>query len=230
MPTQPWQTTDFPDWLGQAPVGQMKQLYGDIPGLFDFSNISAAANRAFDSTKQAGLQSAQVAGRAANNRAMQSGGRVGSSFATASASLPVLGQYDKSQLGLADMNLQNNQRQAALMAQLAQGIAGAKLQNRGIKADYSLGMQGLQQRGDQFGEEMDLRRDQFGLQEDQFGLDQQMSQLQIEEMRRRMAQQAAQWGGGGTNTQFSAGWGGRAPMMGGWDPRMNASPFGSYGG
>jgi hypothetical protein len=163
------QSGDFPDWLPQkAPVGGLQRAQKQLKKFFDFAPIQQAGNAYIDSNFQQQRAATGAAARAAQNRAMLSGGRVGSSFAQASAMLPLYAQKNQQALGLAQLQGQMNSQRAGLNTSLAQSISQQRLGKQNLLADYAMGQQRLGQDQQQFDERMRLSNDQFGLQRAQF--------------------------------------------------------------
>jgi hypothetical protein len=157
-----FQQSNFPDWMRlQAPVGSLRKAQNQLGSLFDFAPIQQAGNAYIDSNFQQQRAATGAAARAAQNRAMLSGGRVGASFAQASAMLPLYAQRNQQALGLAQLQGQMQGQRAGLNTSLAQSIAQSRLANRGLLSDYAMGQQRLGQDQRQFDER--LRMDQQGL-------------------------------------------------------------------
>lgn len=163
------QSSNFPDWLPtRAPVGALKKAQGSLKNLFNFEPIQQAGNAYIDSNFQQQRAATGAAARAAQNRAMLSGGRVGASFAQASAMLPLYNQRNQQALGLAQLHGQMQGQRAGLNTSLAQSIAQSRLGKQGLLSDYALGQQRLGQDQRQFDERMRLEDEQMELQRAQF--------------------------------------------------------------
>lgn len=203
---QQLQRADMPDYLrGGAPIGALKGARRQLGQLFDFDPIQQTGNQFIESNFRGQQASVNAAARAAQNRAMLSGGRVGASFAGASAMLPLYNQKNEMAANLARLQATMNSQRAGLLAQIAQGITGAQLQNRGMLANYGLGQQRLQQDESQFGRTYDLQRDQFDA--DQDLRDEQLRALRLQNDQQQTGLEA--FARRRPNfTQFSPGWGG----------------------
>jgi hypothetical protein len=208
-----FQASNFPSWMQQqAPIGSLKrgqkqlgnifggaqQQIGDLFGgaqaelgrLFDFAPIQQAGNAYINSNFEQQRAATGAAARAAQNRAMLSGGRVGSSFAQASAMLPLYNQRNQQALGLAQLQGQMRGQQAGLSSNLtgqqagltanlagqraglntnlAQSIAQSRLANRGLLSDYAMGQQRLGQDQRQFDQRLQMDQQGLDLQRAQF--------------------------------------------------------------
>lgn len=168
--TNQFRAGQFPSWMGtKAPVGALKDARSQLPGLFDFNPIAQTGNQFIESNFNNASASTAASARAAQNRAMLSGGRVGASFAQGSAMLPLYAQRNQQAFQLAGLQGQMRGQQAGLLTQIAGGITNAKLQNRSLLGNYALGQQRLQQDESQFGRGLDLQRDQFDWQKEYQG-------------------------------------------------------------
>jgi len=134
-----YQYGDFPAWMQRkAPVGQLRNAMGQIPSLFNTQGIDDAFGNLQSQQMSAAKASAGAAGRAASNRAMLSGGRVGAGFAQASALLPFFRQQAQSQLDVEGLKSQIRQNQAGLQSQLANQIAGFQDARQGRQTNYAI--------------------------------------------------------------------------------------------
>lgn len=163
-----FQSSNFPDWMSQkAPIGSLKGAQKKLGKFFNFDPIQQAGNQYINSNFEQQRAATGAAARAAQNRAMLSGGRVGASFAQASAMLPLYNQKNQQALGLAQLQGQMQGQRAGIHANLAQSIAQAKMGQRGLLSDYAMGQQRLGQDQRQFDSRMQLENQQLGLQRDQ---------------------------------------------------------------
>lgn len=134
-----YQYGDFPEWMQRrAPVGQLRKMQGQLPGLFDTQGIQDAWSNLSGQQMSSAKASAGAAARSAENRAMLSGGRVGAGFAAASALLPHFRQQAQQQLDLEGLKAQIRGNQAQLGAQLASGIAGLQDARMGRQTNYAI--------------------------------------------------------------------------------------------
>lgn len=158
------QSGDFPSWLPtQAPTAALRRARSQLPDLFNFDPIQQTGNQYIQGAFNQQANTAASAARAAQNRAMLSGGRVGASFAQASSMLPLYQQQNEQAFKLAGLQGQMQAQRAGLLAQLAQGISGAQAGNRSLLANYGLGQQRLQQDQNQFNSSQDLQRQYLNL-------------------------------------------------------------------
>lgn len=163
--TQQFGASQFPSWMPtQAPTAALRGARKSLDSLFDFDPIAQTGNQYMQSAFNNQAATVGAASRAAQNRAMLSGGRVGSSYAGASAMLPLYQQRNEQSFKLAGLQGQMNAQRAGLGAQIAQGITSAQLGNRSLLGNYALGQQRLQQDESQFGRGLDLQRDEFDFQ------------------------------------------------------------------
>lgn len=139
MGNEAYTNQSFPDFMRRgAPVGGLRNFKQSIPGAFDFSPIQ----KSFDTMQQGQMSAAKAAAssaaRAATNRAMLSGGQVGSDFARASALQPFFRQQAAQNLDINQLRSQMAQNQAALTGQVVGQIAAMKQQNRTNRQNYAV--------------------------------------------------------------------------------------------
>lgn len=202
------QASQFPDWMPQrAPTQQLKGSRRKLGELFDFDPIAQTGNQFLQSQMGQQMATTGAAARAAQNRAMLSGGRVGASFAQASAMLPMYAQQNEQAFKLAGLQGQMNAQRAGLDAQLAQGIAGARGQHTGMMSQYAMGQQRLAQDESQFGRDFDLRSrmadadlemsaERLRMLRQQNQRDEAVFDRAMNPQRRNWAQFSPSWGGG----------------------------------
>lgn len=178
----------IPKYLQQQPgLDQLTNYQQALPGYYDTSGLSKSfetANNAFNQRAEMGFD-AQA--RAANNRAMVAGGRVGSSFAKGAL---MLGQqantndarYKYAQMA-AQMQAQLGQQAGQVAGQIAdygqrqQGLVAGfdtsnrnrQLQAKQLAQQKQLALQQMYQQGQQFDKSFGLQQDQFGFQKEQYG-------------------------------------------------------------
>lgn len=134
-----YQFGDFPEWMSQgAPVGGLKQYKGQLNDFYNFDPIRSSYDQMAQMQRSSMGASTAAAANAATNRAMLSGGRVGSSFAQASAMLPLMRQQASQnlELGALQAQMMNQKSNAALQA--ASQIAGLRQQTRGMRQNYAV--------------------------------------------------------------------------------------------
>jgi hypothetical protein len=139
MGSEAYGSQDFPDFMRRgAPVGGLRAFKQSIPGAFDFSPIQ----QSFDTMQQGQMSAAKAAAssaaRAATNRAMLSGGQVGSDFARASALQPFFRQQAAQNLDINQLRSQMAQNQAALTGQVTGQIAAMRQANRQSRQNYAV--------------------------------------------------------------------------------------------
>lgn len=155
--------TQFPSYLNApAPTGQMQSLYRQAPGIFNTQGVEDSYNAQIGMNTAQGLSTTGAMGRAAESRAFQSGGKVGSSFAAADAMLPYL-QQNQTLLGdEADYKLRAAQNRFQAQAGLAGQIGGMQQQRTGNLLNYDLASQQRAQQGGQFDKTLAEQQSEFG--------------------------------------------------------------------
>lgn len=162
------QFSSFPDYLSGNPNQNLQKFQQQLPGLFNFKPIQQAGNAFIQSNFDQGRASAAAQAAAAQSRAIQSGGQVGSSFAQSSASLPLYNQRNQQSLDLAKLLAQMRQSQAGLMGQSAGQMDNNSLQQSAQRNQYGLAQQNMASQNSQFADTFGLQQQQFGLQQRQF--------------------------------------------------------------
>lgn len=162
------QFTDFPDYMSGNPNQNLQQFQQQISKYYNFKPIAAAGNAYIQSNFDQGRASAAAMAAAAQNRAMQSGGQVGSSFAQAGAMLPLYNQRNQQALDLAKLHGQMNMSQAGLQEQTAGAMDDNALRRAAMQSQYGLAQQNMASQNSQFDQTFGLQQQQFGLQQRQF--------------------------------------------------------------
>lgn len=164
------QFTDFPSYLTGNPNQNLQAFQNRLPSLYNFKNIAATGNAFIQSNFDQGRASAAAQAAAAQNRAMQSGGQVGASFAQSSAMLPIYNQRNQQSLDLAKMQGQMRESEAGLYGQSAGQMDQNSMQRAAQQNQYGLAQQQMSSQNAQFQDTFGLQQQQFGLQQRQFGL------------------------------------------------------------
>lgn len=133
-----YSSQDFPDFMrAGAPVGGLSRLNQNLGSFFDTSGLQNSFNTMQQGQMSAAKAAAGSAARAATNRAMLSGGQVGSDFARASALQPFFRQQAQQNLDFGQLTSQMKQNQAQLSGNLLSQIAGLRAQDRASKQGYA---------------------------------------------------------------------------------------------
>lgn len=162
--------SNFPSYLGNNPNQNLQQFGSRIGSLYNFKPIQQAGNAYIDSNFDQQRSTAAAAAAASQNRAMQSGGQVGASFAQAGAMTPLYNQRNQQSLDLAKLYAQMQQSKAGLMGQVAGEEDSNALQRSGQQSQYGLAQQNMASQNAQFADTFGLQQQQFGLQQRQFDL------------------------------------------------------------
>ena len=191
----------IPGYLSQQPgLDQLTNYQQALPGYYDtsaYQQAGQAYNRNFATRAEAGFDAQS---RAAQNRAMQSGGRVGSSFAKGGLMLGLGNNLNSMNLDYAKMAaqykaMQGNaagqvagqianygQNQQGMISQYDQGNKSRALQAQQLAQQKALAAAQMYQQNQQFGQSLDLQRDQFN-----FGKTQYANQQNQQQAGRQMA-------------------------------------------
>lgn len=156
-------TTQFPSYLTSGNQTQeLQSLYRQAPAAFNTQGVENAYNAQMGMNTAQGQATTGAMGRAAESRAFQSGGKVGSSFAAADAMLPYF-QQNQQQLGdLADYKLRASQSRLAAQTGIANSLANFRGQDTGALMNYDIAAQNRQQAGGQFDQNLAQQAAQFG--------------------------------------------------------------------
>lgn len=158
MPTQ------FPSYLNGPNTGELQQTYRSIPRAFDTSGVENAYQNQMGMNLAQAKTTTGAMGRAAESRAFQSGGKVGSSFAAADAMLPYFQQNQQQMGDLADYKLRAAQSRLAAQTGIGNSLAGFREGNQGMRLQYDLAGQQRAQQGGQFDRTLSQNAAQFGAQ------------------------------------------------------------------
>lgn len=162
--------SDFPNYLGGNPNQNLQKFQGQINGLYNFKPIQQQGNAYIQSNFDQQRASSAAMAAAAQNRAMQSGGQVGSSFAAAGGLSQLYNQRNQQSLDLAKLYAQMQQSKAGLMGQVAGEEDSNQLQRSGQQSQYGLAQQNMASQNSQFADTFGLQQQEFGLQKKQFDL------------------------------------------------------------
>lgn len=202
--------TDFPSYLTGNPNQNLQAFQSKLPSLYNFKNIAQTGNAFIQSNLAQGRASAAAQAAAAQNRAIQSGGQVGASFAQSSAMLPIYNQANQQSLDLAKLQGQMKESEAGQYGQSAGQMDQNSMQRAAQQNQYGLAQQQMASQNSEF-------QDTFGLQQQQLGL----QQRQFDLTALRSAPSAP------VNYNFPGSWGamGFQPGQGGMGPSTPAAPY-----
>lgn len=180
----------LPNWLTDQSSSQgLQNFQTQLPQLFDTSGLqqaSQAYNQSFANRAEMGFDAQS---RAAQNRAMLSGGRVGSSFAKGGLMLGLQQNTNQNNLDYARLAASMMAQRAGLQGQTAGQLADYGQRRQGMLSDFTQGQQRLglsaqesnqqaaqqaaalafqnrqlSQQSSQFGQSLDLQRQQLNMQ------------------------------------------------------------------
>lgn len=164
------QFTDYPSYMTGASSQNLQRFQSQLPSLYNFNQIQQQGNAYIQSNfnQQKAASAAQAA--AAQNRAMQTGGEVGASFAQSGSMLPLYQQRDQQAFDLAKLKAQMQQSRAGLLEQSSSQMDQNAMQRAAQMSDYGLAQQRMSSENEQFADTFGLQQQQFGLAQKQFDL------------------------------------------------------------
>lgn len=155
----------MPSWLTDTSASQgLTSLQAQLPQLFDTAPFLKAGqdyNQSFANRAEMGFD-AQA--RAAQNRAMLSGGRVGASFAKGGLMLGLQNNLNAMNLDYAKLAAQMRAQQAGLQYQTAGALADYGQRHQGQLADWTQGQQGMGMEAQRANQSYSLARQQMARQ------------------------------------------------------------------
>lgn len=182
----------LPSFLSVQPnMSGLRKYVRELPQQFDTSGVEANYQAQQDMNTARGTAASAAAARAAQNRAVRTGGEVASSFAQGSMMLPIFEQNQRLAGESAQYkgNMQAQQSQQRLSA--IQAMAQIRAQQLGLRTGFVQDQMRLNQQGDQFNQSLDLDRDRFGEQQRQFNMGFGFQQRQYNDQQNRMREAAA---------------------------------------
>lgn len=206
--------TALPTWLMSEPnMSGLRKYVKDLPSQFDTSGVEQNYQGQMASNMARGTATSAAAARAAQNRAMRTGGQVASSFAQGSMMLPIFEQNQRMQGDLAQYKGGMQAQQSANRLSAIQAMAQLRAQQLGLRTNFLSDANRLGQQGDQFNANLDLEQDRFGEQQRQFDSGEDFRERQFkEQLRMNRLASASRIGG------FGGGGGGGNQV---WSPMMN---------
>ncbi len=133
--------SDFPEWLQGAGTNPLSKYQQQLPSYFNAQQLKQTANRSMDSQFNQQKAALDAASMAAQRRAGQSGGAVGSSFSQAAGMSGLYAQRNDQNAKIAQLIAQMRAQQAGLAGQVAGQKTSANQNHQGQLMDYTLQQQ-----------------------------------------------------------------------------------------
>lgn len=179
-------------------LGELSSLQGQIPALFDTTELKNQYQSRIASMLSSGRIGAQNAARQFGTQQLQTGGNPAlGGVVRAQALVPYYKQAQQLEGDLADKTLQSKQAQGSLQANVAQALGQLRVSYLNSLMGYDSAEKGRAQQQTQFGQSMALDRQKLAQQQSQFGqslsADQSKTNAALALQRDELAQKANQF-------------------------------------
>jgi hypothetical protein len=158
-----------PSWLTDTSASdKLNETYGQLGSLFDTSGLQNAANAWRDTSMARYEMGADAMARAAQNRAMLNGGRVGASFAKGGLMLGAMQEGNRMNYDYAKLAAQMASQRANLQGSLAGNIASYGLGRQNLLSGWTQGQQQMNLSAQQSNQSDALERYRLAQQQSQY--------------------------------------------------------------